>query len=102
MVDFTVGAVYKSKKGVDFKITEIKNGLATIQHLNYKRKARIITWCGVKALTFDFGSDMILAEPIKPFDDLNDDLMVQRPSININKSGESYVSLFKRHYKENT
>ena len=97
MVEFSVGKSYKSRTGVEFTIIDIKDDLATIQHLNLKRKARIITWCGVKAITFDFGKDMILAEPIKPIEDETVEYAYNHTEVLINKNGESYVNLFKRH-----
>lgn len=97
MVEFSVGKSYTSRKGVKFTVIDIKDDLVTIQHINFKRKARIITWCGVNAIIFDFGKDMILAEPIKPIDDETVEYGYNHKEVLINKNGESYVNLFKRH-----
>lgn len=100
MMDFIVGKVYNSKLGVPYKLLQVNGEVATIQHLLRVRKARIIKYCGVNALTFDFGKDMIFAEEIKPIEDETIEYGYNHKEITINKSGESYVSLFKEHKKQ--
>lgn len=99
MVDFEIGKTYKSKSGKDFTVIDNCGELVTIQHLQLKRKARKILYCGVQAAIFDFGADMILAEAIKPVEDEEIEFGYVK-QYTINSDGETYVNIFKRHKEE--
>ena len=95
MVDLEIGKTYKAKSGNEFTVIDNCGELVTIQHLNYKRKARKILYCGVQAAIFNFGEDMILAEDIKPIEDEEIEFGYVK-QYKINSDGETYVNLFKR------
>jgi hypothetical protein len=99
MIDFEAGKKYISKKGIEYEIIAKVNDCVTLQHLNRVRKSRIHKYCGVNAISLDFGEDMIFAESIKPIEDptIEYGYKKQQQIISINNDGESYVSLFKRH-----
>ena len=102
MDSFEVGKTYKSKKGVEYTLVSVDEDKVVLKHLNLTKRSRIVTYCGVKAIPLNFGEDMILAEKIKPVEDVTIEYGYNnRPEVIINNNGESYVNLFKRHKEEN-
>lgn len=100
MTEFEIGKTYTAKSGQVFTVVEDNGDLITIQHLKLKRKARKVLYCGVRAAVFDFGKDMLLAEPIAPVEDETIEFGYVK-QYKINSDGETYVDLFKRLKEKN-
>lgn len=100
MTDFIVGQYYSDNCGNDYQVIEVDESSVTVRvGAAGKKKLRKILYCGVYAAFFNFNNNRILAEKIKPIKDaeIDQDLSISKNIIN--KNGETYVSLFKKHHQ---
>lgn len=104
MNSFQIGKEYTSKEGVPCKILNINGDLMTIRYRFVQKKVKKLLYAGVEAAIINFGKDMLLSDKIIPVEDPEIDNMFcsNKNDIKINTHGESYVSLFKKHQKQET